>query len=171
MAMVGHEKGDKIKKHKFILCNDVLVVATKATKISSGKLVAVYPLIGLRVAADPKLKDEVVASAKSEKLSVQWRFALVPQNKNLTPSETNSSFMGSVIIVCSSQKQCSKWRKTIETAVDEEEHNLKPCNPVDLERRLRKQKTSKEGQAETITITDPEKIKEIDGRHCWFLCQ
>eukprot|EP00486_Rosalina_sp_Unknown_P012667 CAMPEP_0201592182 /NCGR_PEP_ID=MMETSP0190_2-20130828/190142_1 /ASSEMBLY_ACC=CAM_ASM_000263 /TAXON_ID=37353 /ORGANISM="Rosalina sp." /LENGTH=310 /DNA_ID=CAMNT_0048050821 /DNA_START=1131 /DNA_END=2064 /DNA_ORIENTATION=- len=50
---------------------------------------------------------------------------------------------------------------TIEDTVDEEEHNLKPCNPVDLEKRLRKQKTSKEGQAETITITDQQKIAEI----------
>lgn len=162
MAMVGHEKGDKLKKHRFILCNDVLLVATLASsfKRGGGQMVAVYPLIGLRVARDPKLKEELLQSADSERL--RWRFALVPQNKNFTPSEANSTFMGSIIVVCSSQKQCAKWVSTIEEAVDEEEHNLKPCNPVDLEKRLRKQKTSKEGQAETITITDPEKIKEIE---------
>merc|ERR1719242_1418103 len=70
--------------------------------------------------------------------------------------------LGSIIVICSSAKQLNKWLHTIQEAVDEEEHNLKPCNPVDLEKRLRKQKTSKEGEAETITITDPEKIKEIE---------
>merc|ERR1712156_603091 len=70
--------------------------------------------------------------------------------------------MGSIIIISKDEKQFEKWIETIEDTVDIEEHNLKPCNPVDLEKRLRKQKTSKEGQAETITITDPEKIKEIE---------
>ena len=151
MSMVGHEKGDRLKQHKFILCNDVLVVSTLSSAFKSGQLVAVYPLIGLRVARDPKLKEELLQSAEPE--SLRWRFALVPQNKNFTPSESNGSFMGSIIIVCSSQKQCAKWMATIEEAVDEEEHNLKPCNPVDLEKRLRKQKTSKEGQAEVRSLT------------------
>merc|ERR1712176_983551 len=69
--------------------------------------------------------------------------------------------MGSVIVICSSAKQLEKWIMTIRETVDEEEHNLTPCNPVDLEKRLRKQKTSKEGQADTIRISDPDKIKEI----------
>jgi len=152
---------DKVKTHKFVLCNDILVIATLATAFKSGQLIVVYPLIGLRIARDPKLPESLNKDhADDEKL--KYRFALVPQNKNFSPSDTSNSVIGSVIIMCDSEKQLEKWIETIEDTVDEEEHNLKPCNPVDLEKRLRKQKTSKEGEAETITITDPEKIKEIE---------
>lgn len=143
MNMVVHDKNDKIKMHKFILCNDILVVSTLATSFKSGQLIAVYPLIGLRVARDPKLNDTLLQSTDAEKL--KHRFALVPQNKNFSPSDTNNNYIGSIIIICQNEKQLEKWIETIEDTVDEEEHNLKPCNPVDLEKRLRKQKTSKEG--------------------------
>jgi len=158
--MVVGDKNDKIKIHKFILCNDILVVSTLASSFKTGQLIAVYPLIGLRIAREPKLSDTLLNNDKNKDQELKYRFALVPQNKNFSPSDTNC--IGSIIIICSDHKQLEKWIETIEDTVDEEEHNLKPCNPVDLEKRLRKQKTSKEGEAETITITDPEKIKEIE---------
>ena len=144
MDMVVHDKNDRIKQHKFILCNDILVVSSLATSFKSGQLIAVYPLIGLRIAREPKLNETLIQSTDKDKL--KYRFALVPQNKNFSPSDTsNSNYVGSIIIICSNEKQLEKWIETIEDTVDEEEHNLKPCNPVDLEKRLRKQKTSKEG--------------------------
>eukprot|EP01084_Bolivina_argentea_P267989 455070_1 len=162
MHMVVHDKTDKIKTHKFILCNDILVVSTMASSFKSGQLIAVYPLIGLRIAREPRLSDALLDNTTDHNKLVH-RFALVPQNKNFTPStETGNTYVGSLIIICDTERQLEKWIQTIEDTVDEEEHNLKPCNPVDLELRLRKQKTSREGEAETITITDPEKIKEIE---------
>ena len=155
MNMVVSDKNDKkrIKMHKFILCNDILAVASLAKNFKSGQLVAVYPLIGLRIAKDPKISDELIQfvehnkNDKKYKNGTKYRFALVPQNKNFTPSTdvVDSNYMGSVIVICSSAKQLERWISIIRETVDEEEHNLKPCNPVDLEKRLRKQKTSKEG--------------------------
>eukprot|EP01083_Nonionella_stella_P044098 118887_1 len=55
-----------------------------------------------------------------------------------------------------------KWIQMIQDAADEQEHSLKQCNVVDLEKRIRKQKTSKQGQSETITITNPQRIKQIE---------
>merc|ERR1712129_139810 len=161
----------KLKIHKFILCNDIMVVASLATNFKSGQLIAVYPLIGLRIAKEPKISDELVQFVDSNykkdkklKHGCKYRFALVPQN-NLIPSPSTNvadiQHLGSSIVICSSGKQLEKWIAIIRETVDEEEHNLKPCNPVDLEKRLRKQKLSKEGQAETITISDADKIKEI----------
>merc|ERR1719203_891013 len=173
MNIVVNDKNDKkkLKNHKFILCNDILVVGLAGKNFKSGQLVAVYPLIGLRTAKDPKISDDIVQFVensqkkdKKYKNGTKYRFALVPQNKNFSPSDnvqSDSNYMGSVIVICSSAKQLEKWIMAIRETVDEEEHNLTPCNPVDLEKRLRKQKTSKEGQADTIRISDPDKIKEI----------
>merc|ERR1712129_267293 len=79
------------------------------------------------------------------------KFALLPANIIVFCKETSDG-----------KQAMDEWIKRIEEAVDEQEHSLKICNVTDLEKRLRKQKTSKEGVAETIHITNPQRIKQID---------
>ncbi|ETO19085.1 hypothetical protein RFI_18153 [Reticulomyxa filosa] len=149
----------KIVKNKglhtqmFILCNDILVISTVGSRWKSSELVAVFPLIGLRVLHNPLVDESLQSETK-------FRFAVVPQNKNFALAD--STTMGSVIIVCAHEAELQAWVDEIEQTVDEEEHNLRPCNPVDLEKRLRREPTCPEGSASTVTITDPVKIEAIE---------
>ncbi len=117
-------------------------------------MVAVFPLIGLRLMRNPKVDEPLLSSEEAK-----HRFAIIPQNKNFTPNE--NAGMGSAVVLCKSDEDLEKWIEIIEETVDEEEHNVRPCNPVDLEKRLRGEKTSPEGRAPTITINDPAKVEEM----------
>ncbi len=49
-----------------------------------------------------------------------------------------------IIIMFDTLQKMNKWIEIIENAVDKQEHSSKQCNVIDLEKRLRKQKTSKD---------------------------
>ncbi|ETO35402.1 hypothetical protein RFI_01661 [Reticulomyxa filosa] len=146
-------KNKQWQPHVFILCNDILVIGTVSSRWKNGEMVAVFPLIGLRILRNPLIEEALQEEGK-------FRFAVIPQNKNFTPND--SLAMGSVIICCEYDTEMEAWIDEMEDTVDEEEHNLRPCNPVDLEKRLRREPTSPEGTAPTITITDHDKIAEIE---------
>jgi len=142
--LLNTNKEKKLKSYQFVLCNDIFLIATSSNKFKSGQLVAVHPLIGLRVSKNVTVHDpKLVETVNSE----QHKFCLLPSN---------------IIIFGENADKMEEWIKLIEDAVDEQEHSLKICNVVDLEKRLRKQKTSKEGESETINITNKEKIKQIE---------
>jgi len=137
-----------------ILCNDILVISTTSTRWSSGSLICVFPLIGLRILRNPKIDSAFEQDAPH-------RFGIIPQDKNLAPL-TESNAIGIIVLIAETADELKHWIEIIEDTVDEEEHNLRPCNPVDLDKRLRKEKTSQEGVAETIVISDEIKKKEIE---------
>jgi len=125
----------KLQDTKFILCNDILIISTPNSKWKSGELIAVFPLMGLRISRHPKI-DLIIEQDNNN--NVNYRFAIIPQNKNFTPNESN--LIGSCIIICLNEKEQEEWIDWIEDAVDEEEHSLRPCNPVDLEKKIKKRK-------------------------------
>eukprot|EP01083_Nonionella_stella_P084068 232612_1 len=131
---------DKIKELKFILFNDMFLIATFASRFKSGQLVAVYPLIGLRVSIQMSMRLSLLTSKPH-------KFTLLPSN---------------IVIIFDMEDKMKRWLDLIENSVEKHEHSFKQCNVVDLEKRVRKQKTSKEGRSETIAITNPNRLKEIE---------
>eukprot|EP01083_Nonionella_stella_P176967 620681_1 len=142
--LLHHPKEKKIKSFNLILCNDILLISTLPSKFKSSHLLCVDPLIGLRVSREPVITNDNACLLEAVN---QYKFSLLPSNH---------------VIICDDEDKMEKWIEMIQDAADEQEHSLKQCNVVDLEKRIRKQKTSKQGQSETITITNPERIKQIE---------
>ncbi|ETO32838.1 hypothetical protein RFI_04278 [Reticulomyxa filosa] len=143
-------QGTKDKEGFVILCNDLVILTTLPKK--GGKVLSVLPTFELRVVYDTPLP------AKANIVDGEHRFAIITQNKKFVPE---SAEWGFITFFCKSKKQVDSWTSAIESAIDEEEHNLHPTNPIDLMLRLQKKETSPEGKEEQMHIKDPDIIKQI----------
>ena len=130
----------------FILCNDIFVIAKSKAKANANALYHVLPLIGLKIDRDPEVP-------KNFKNKDNWRCFGI---KGIIASAVKK-----LIVFAEVDEDRYDWINIIEDTVDEEEHSLHPCNPVDLEKRLRKEKCSPAGTAQTMKVTDPAVLKKV----------
>ncbi|ETO17923.1 hypothetical protein RFI_19382, partial [Reticulomyxa filosa] len=141
-------QGTKDKEGFVILCNDLVILTALPSK--GAKLLAILPTYELRVVYNTPLP------VKANVVDGEHRFGIITQNKKFEPESLEWGF---ITFFCKSKKQVDAWTSAIESAIDEEEHNLHPTNPVDLLLRLLKKETSVEGKDEHMHIKDPDIIK------------
>merc|ERR1719433_1642000 len=65
------------------------------------------------------------------------------------------------IVICKNEDQLAQWYVKLTKWIDIAQHNTRPANPCELERRLRKEKTSLEGALDNIHITDKDQLRAI----------
>ena len=137
-----------LSEQHFVLCNDVLLVVKPMKHPSAKALNQVFPLIGMKIIEQPEIPKKL-------QKKVTYTFGI----QALLTSEIKQ-----LAVVCADHQERENWIEIIRDTVDEEEHSLHPCNPIDLEKRLRQQQCSQQGIANTLTVTDPARVKEI---HEW----
>lgn len=129
-----------------VLFNDIIILAmAPAGFMGRCKLESAWPLAGLKVSTevqDPETDNK------------PFRFSVSRTKPN---GEINT-----MVVVCKQKEQQDVWVNKIWEWVDRAEHSRRPVNPVQLMRRLRNQKTKGNGSFDTIQITSPEKLREIE---------
>ncbi|MES1914723.1 MAG: hypothetical protein MHM6MM_006769 [Cercozoa sp. M6MM] len=124
--------------HRFALCSDFLLIFGVKKGLLSGahKIKAVHPLTQMKISKvenDPTLPNAV-------------RF---------------STFSGTFVAICKDAKEQRRWLKRLPQAVNLERYNERPTNPIDLDKRILGKRTSPEGKADYVQVTDEKKLAEI----------
>lgn len=129
-----------------VLFNDILILAmAPAGFMGRCKLENAWPLKGLTVST--KVDDPDTDSQR-------YRFSVTRRRPD---GEINV-----MILICKAEEQLNVWVTKISEWIDRAEHSRRPVNPVQLMRRLRGQRTKGDGAFDTIQITDPKKLREIE---------
>lgn len=129
-----------------VLFNDILILAmAPAGFMGRCKLEKAWPLSGLKVST--KVEDP-------ETDSHRYRFSVTRRKPD---GEINV-----MILICKAEEQLDVWVSKISEWIDRAEHSRRPVNPIQLMRRLRGQRTKGTGSLDTIQITDPQRLREIE---------
>ena len=73
----------KVTDEIAILCNDVVYIGTVPSKLLNDSVVVAFSLIGVG------LEKNVLIMCESLPSEGEFRFAIIPQNTNFMPSESN----------------------------------------------------------------------------------